>query len=118
MWSKPTDDDSSALEATSSFLLIDGLFTSLEAADILLSLVNDKIKFHTVQQLNSGDPESDAYKSSERRIQQLKSTKSEITQMILEARKEGYELKIHSTIEISKSFASSNISQTNQIHSG
>lgn len=91
------------VELTDSFLLIEGLFPPAEAADILLSLLNNKIKFHTVQLLNLKDMNQSDFLNSEERIKQLREAKNKITNIILDARNEGKALKIHSTIEITKS---------------
>ncbi|WP_431125208.1 hypothetical protein [Flagellimonas flava] len=99
LWSKSSSDGIED-KANTSHLLIDGQFSPLEAADILLSLLNDKIKFHSVQMLNAMDPSSEIYVNSEKRIKKLRETKQEITELILKARKEGQHLKIYSTIQI------------------
>lgn len=91
------------VELTDAFLLIEGLFPPAEAADVLLSLLNDKIKFHTVQLLNLKDMGQSDFLNSEERIKQLREAKNKITDIILDARNEGKALKIHSTIEIAKS---------------
>nr|WP_299072476.1 hypothetical protein [uncultured Allomuricauda sp.] len=84
-----------------SFLLIEGTFTTPQAADVLLSLINDKIKFHTVQLLNLKDINQMDFLNSEHRIRELKEAKNQITKIILDARTQGKHLKIHSTIEVS-----------------
>lgn len=95
---------SSATEAdnSESFLLIEGNFTPADAAEVLLSLINDKIKFHTVQLLNLKDTNRIDYLNSESRIKELKVAKGRMTEIILDARTQGKQLKIHSTIEITK----------------
>lgn len=87
---------------TESFLLIEGSFTTADAAEVLLSLLNDKIKFHTVQLLNLKDTDRVDYLNSESRINELKIAKGRMTEIILDARTQGKQLKIHSTIEITK----------------
>ena len=52
--------------------LIHGVFSPVEAADVLLSLINDKIKFHTVQSLNLKTGYNENARESEQRILQLK----------------------------------------------
>ncbi|UII78122.1 hypothetical protein [Flagellimonas sp. CMM7] len=95
---------SSAIKADNieSFLLIEGSFTPADAAEVLLSLLNDKIKFHTVQLLNLKDTDRVDYLNSESRINELKVAKGRMTEIILDARSHGNQLKIHSTIEITK----------------
>lgn len=96
---KPSDSQADSIE---SFLLIGGKFTPADAAEVLLSLLNDKIKFHTVQLLNLKDTDRVDYLNSENRINELKVAKGRMTEIILDARTQGKQLKIHSTIEITK----------------
>ncbi|PWL40195.1 hypothetical protein DKG77_05060 [Flagellimonas aquimarina] len=85
-----------------SFLLIEGNFAPADAAEVLLSLLNDKIKFHTVQLLNLKDTNKIDSLNSENRINYLKQAKGRMTEIILDAQSQGEQLKIHSTIEITK----------------
>ena len=80
--------------------LIEGTFSAIEAADVLLSLINYKIKFHTVQLLNYTDTTALEYLKSEKRIAELKASKNRVTQLILEARDSGKTLKIQGNINI------------------
>ncbi|GMN09816.1 hypothetical protein MTsPCn9_18590 [Croceitalea sp. MTPC9] len=80
--------------------LVEGSFSPAEAADVLLSLINYKIKFHSVQILNLKEIEKDAVKKSEKRIEELKDAKNKVTELVLNARKKGENLKINSTITV------------------
>ncbi len=80
--------------------LVEGVFTPSEAADVLLSLVNDKIKFHTVQLLNLRDGYQEDTTHSEQRIDQLKLAKNRIKDLVIKARNEGYDIQIDGTIQI------------------
>ncbi|WP_343488108.1 hypothetical protein [Allomuricauda sp. d1] len=87
--------------ADENISLISGTFTPSEAADILLSFLNDKIKFHTVRKLNL-QPDSDtAFEVSEQRINDLRQAKERVTDLVVSAQKNGHLLDIKSTIEIS-----------------
>lgn len=88
-------------DSMETFQLIEGHFSPAQAADILLSLLNDKIKFHTVRLLNLNQMDSMDSLHSENRIQELKEAKNKITETILKAQSEGKQLKIHSAIEVS-----------------
>lgn len=114
-WSK-TATKGEHTPKTDSYLLIEGLFSPSEAADVLLSLLNDKIKFHSVQLLNLQHPDCQDSLNSKNRIVQLKKAKEEITTLIVQAKNEGQILQVHSTIEISKSAPST--SQTSQNPAG
>jgi hypothetical protein len=80
--------------------LVEGEFTPVEAADVLLSLINYKIKFHSVQILNLKGMENEAIKKSEKRISELKKAKKNVTQLILKARKKGEKIEVNSIISI------------------
>ncbi len=88
-------------EGTSNHIqLIKGTFEPAEAADVLLSFVNDKIKFHTVKKLNTKDEQTTSINVIDQRIAELRAAKKEITELVLEARRTGQVLGIESTIEI------------------
>ncbi|GAA4279334.1 hypothetical protein [Aquimarina mytili] len=81
--------------------LLDGTFTPSEASDILNTIVDKKINFHKLQRLsiieqNCDDETPHLYS----RMDELIKAKEAIKEMILEARKEGVELKIESDIQI------------------
>lgn len=83
-----------------SITFIEGDFSPAEAADVLLSLLNDKIKFHTVKSLNLRETEQDSVDSSTERIVRLQKAKKRVEELVVLAHKNGMELKINSTIEI------------------
>lgn len=80
--------------------LISGSYAPAEAADILLSFVNDKIKFHTVKKLNGPEHQLFDETHSDLRIEELREAKRTITNLVLEARNKGMLLEIDSTIQI------------------
>lgn len=83
-----------------SYTLVEGTFRPSEAADVLLTLINDKIKFHSIQILNlrEGSDKDIAY--SEERIKSLKAVKAEITELVVQARNKDLVLEINSHIDI------------------
>jgi LAS superfamily LD-carboxypeptidase LdcB len=83
-----------------SITFINGLFSPAEAADVLLSLINDKIKFHRVKSLKLRNEEQGLNISSEERIEKLKEAKKTVERLVLKAHKEGMILSIKSAIEI------------------
>jgi len=86
---------------TNDVLLVKGDFLPAEAADVLLSLLNDKIKFHTVRLLNRRhDDTIEDPLNSQRRIVELKEAKNTITDLVVSARNKGQRLRIFSTIGI------------------
>lgn len=79
---------------------IEGHFSPAEAADVLLSLLNDKIKFHTVKSLNLRETEKESDCGSVERINRLREAKKRVEELVVLAHKNGMELKIDSNIEI------------------
>lgn len=80
--------------------LINGVFSPAEAADVLLTLINDKIKFHVVQSLNLRRGYNENTDESELRILQLKEAKEIVKSMVINARNKDYEVSINSDITI------------------
>lgn len=81
-------------------IFIEGSFSPAEAADVLLSLLNYKIKFHSVKSLNLRQEEPDAVCRSTERISKLKQAKKRVEELVVKAHKNGLELKIDSQIAI------------------
>ena len=92
---RPTTD-----QMSENLTFIDGRFSPAEAADILFSIINDKIKFHRVKSLNLSHGEQGINRNSEERIRLLKDAKKIIEQSVLKAHRAGFELEVNSTIEI------------------
>lgn len=80
--------------------LVKGTFSPIEAADVLLSLLAYKIKFHTVQMLSTEESYSPNTIPSEERIEELKNARAMVKDLILKARNEGYEFQIEGAIKI------------------
>ena len=79
--------------------MIKGNFNAVEAADILLSMINDKIKYHTVKSLNLNQSSEDQ-NYSQQRIAQLRDVKRTVTELVIEANKAGHWLEIEGTVKI------------------
>ncbi|MCX2718246.1 hypothetical protein [Lentiprolixibacter aurantiacus] len=86
--------------APGNITLVKGTFAPSEAADVLLTLINDKIKFHSIQILNLREGSEDDIANSEERIKALRTAKAEITKMVVEARNKDLVLEINSSINI------------------
>ena len=80
--------------------LVEGTFSPVEAADVLFSLISDKIKFHNLQILSVQERFNGDTSHSEQRIKALKIAKNQAKDLILKARDEGYDVKIDSVIDI------------------
>ncbi|MEM9361597.1 MAG: hypothetical protein AAGA43_03130 [Bacteroidota bacterium] len=98
-WLK-TKKDSPVCENSYQVRLVEGIFDPSESAEVLLSLLNYKIKFHTVQLLNLQEHESKDLEKSRKRIEELKIAKKQVTDLVVNARNEGLALDIQSTITI------------------
>ncbi len=81
--------------------LIEGTFTPSEAADILISMISKKINFHKLQRLSALEQYCDDNTVHlDDRIEQLKRAEEETKALIINARNEGYQLKINGSVEI------------------
>lgn len=85
----------------SKVLLIEGKFAPEEAKKILLTLLDDKIKFHkdemfSIKEMYSGDTSH-----SEMRINALNESRNKLLELLEKARQKQLYLKIHSEINIS-----------------
>jgi hypothetical protein len=81
--------------------LVEGTYTPAEAADILFSLIGDKIKFHNLQILSLQERFGIESTHSEQRIKELKAAKMQAKDLILQARDSGYTMQIEGDIKIS-----------------
>lgn len=79
--------------------LITGDFAPFGAADILLSLINDKMRYHQIKKLKSPDDSTES-KRSEQRIEELKEAKTLVTEAVLEAFHNGQRLDIEGNLVI------------------
>ncbi len=99
-WSSSSFKTETAAQDLEQIQLIEGTFNAVEAADVLLSLVTYKIKFHNLQLLNSEEKNGISREQSEKRIAELKAAKNRITQIIMDARNSGASIEINSNIDI------------------
>jgi len=82
--------------------LVEGKFTPSEASDIISSLITEKINFHKLQRLgrSEGNINADCV-YPDNRVKELEDEKMIAKEFIKMARREGYNLKINGTLEIS-----------------
>ncbi|MBS9462414.1 hypothetical protein KIM67_08335 [Flagellimonas sp. 389] len=80
--------------------LVEGEFDPAESAEVLLSLLNYKIKFHTVQLLNLKETQNSDPEKSQKRIEDLKAAKQKVTELVVQARNKGQTLEIRSILNI------------------
>lgn len=85
---------------TNKIKLVEGTYSPINSAGVLLSLIADKIKFHNLQILNIRDKNDPDVIHAEMRIAELKESRKLVTELILKARHEGFRMKIDGTVYI------------------
>lgn len=90
-----------ALETMQKVQLVNGVFTPSEAADIVGSLIDEKINFHKIQRLQrwEGDHKCDTGDLNDR-ITELEQDRAQALEFIGQIRKEGKTLRINGILEI------------------
>ena len=83
-----------------NFKLIDGEFSAEEAQKILMSLINNKIDFHSLFAFSNHIRFNGDVNGSKRRIEELTKTREEIIEVTKKANIEGYNFSIKSTISL------------------
>jgi hypothetical protein len=81
--------------------LVEGTFTPSQASDVISALIEEKINYHKIQRLSltEGNEKSDcSYPNS--RIIELKEEKQKAKDFLAEARREGFNVRINGTLEI------------------
>ncbi len=86
--------------ADKSFQLIEGTFDAHDAAEVLLSVLSDKINFHEVQIISCEERNSEGGVYSKKRFDELRKVRDEVTTMVQDARKKGYRFEISSRVDI------------------
>lgn len=85
-----------------SHLLIDGEFSTGEAKTILMTLIENKIRFHQQENFSKDERYGSFNKNSNRRIDELTQTKAELATLIGDAEVSGERLAINCIIEITR----------------
>jgi hypothetical protein len=80
--------------------LIDGTYNVSEAADVLFSVISDKIRFHNIQMLSIRERFNGDTSHSEERLEELNAAKAQIAEILKIAQDAGATLEIHSSIDI------------------
>jgi hypothetical protein len=89
------------MENQQIFKLIEGVFTSEEAGNVLTTLINSKIDHHNLEDFSSHIRFNKDISNSKKRLMELNETKEEIKKLLKVAEGKGLNLVIRSTIEIS-----------------
>jgi hypothetical protein len=82
-----------------NFTLLAGSFTASEAKEILLNLIDDKIKFHNKKNLKSLEHTAQQDAFSNDRVQKLKESRNMIIEMMDKAPKDKH-FKLSSIVSI------------------
>jgi hypothetical protein len=98
-YSSPKEKNNT-VNSVQSFKLIEGIFEPSEAADVLFTILDDKIRFHNIQILSIQERFNGDTRNSQRRLNDLKESKKKIANLIIDARAKGFEIEINSNIEM------------------
>ncbi|WP_138433923.1 hypothetical protein [Winogradskyella algicola] len=97
-----TNTKNSVEKATQEVNLVEGLFTPSEANHLVNVLIEQKVNFHKLQKLRVCEGQEDADITYENnRIEELLNEKQIAKDYISIARKEGYNVVINGTLNIS-----------------
>lgn len=80
--------------------LIDGTFNATDAAEILFSVLDAKIRFHNIQILSVSERFSGDTIDHEKRLKELEKSKQLVAELIIQARDKKCEITINSTIQL------------------
>lgn len=80
--------------------LIEGTYSNEEAADILLSVIGDKIRFHEIKKLSLKERLGIDSEESIQRLKELRAARQEIINMIKDSEGKPLEFTLSSDINI------------------
>ncbi len=87
---------------TENIELINGNFSPQEAKEILLTILEDKIRFHNVKMMRGYETGADT-SASKKRLSELKTSKEKVLRFVDEALASSKDLTINATISIGTS---------------
>lgn len=87
---------------TSSYQLINGVFSADDARNLLLTLINDKIQFHQKESWSRKERFGDMPASGRSRIDELMQTKTDLAALIEAVNASGERLSISCSIDITR----------------
>lgn len=87
---------------TTQIQLVKGDFNPLEASQIILSLINEKINFHKIERLQIWEGNHNCETEPlDKRIEELEKEKVVAKEIIAKAKRLGAQIKINGVLEIS-----------------
>ena len=81
-------------------VLVDDILSGSEARDILFALLDSTINFNKLQNLRSQIQTQSSEPCAEERRNELEATRSNLREILLEADRQGLQVRVHSTFEI------------------
>jgi hypothetical protein len=88
------------METYHTLNLIDGVFSSTEANDVLVTLLRNKINFHNLEIFSLEERNGENIERSKKRLEELKQTNEKLVEIIRYAEKNDKVLKVLSSINI------------------
>ena len=88
------------METNLKLSLINGIYSSEEAKEILMNVFASKIQFHELKNLRSIVTNDTEYPSSVLRVRQLRQAIEQFNELLKQAEESNLELSIHSSLEI------------------
>lgn len=88
------------METYHTLNLIDGVFSSKEANDVLVTLLRNKINFHNLEIFSLEERNGENIERSKKRLEELKQTNEKLVEIIRYAEKNDKVLKVVSSINI------------------
>jgi hypothetical protein len=82
-------------------ILIDGIFSEIDAKEILLNIISTKIHFHSMKNFSSQERLGIEDANSKKRMADLNNDFEKIKEILKQANANNLNLNIHSTIHIS-----------------
>ena len=87
---------------TTEIQLVKGDFSPMEASQIILSLINEKINFHKIERLQIWECNHNCEtKPLDKRIEELEQEKINVKQIIEKAKELGAQIKIDGVLSVS-----------------
>lgn len=85
-----------------NYLLIDGVFSTDDARNVLMTLINNKIQFHEQDCWSRKERFGDSNAAGSRRVDELMQTRTDLATLIDLAQSRGERLSINCTIEVTR----------------
>ena len=88
------------MEKAHDYKLIEGIFKPVEAEKVLLSVLNSKISYHTLETFSNEIRNNGNIEHSQKRKLELTESVTAVKELVKYANEKGLQLKIHSDIVV------------------